>query len=272
MAATATATRAAPRSPRVPPSWTRVTVSSDRGAKVLATGYDAKGRKQYLYNPQWVETSQRRKFDRVSGFKYPRFRRVLRHFVKREDLSKECVVANMLKLMNDLNLRVGNRTYLQQNNSVGLTTLMKRHIVEDDQAGSGTITLKFRGKSGVVHTKRVTHPDSLRFIRRVRKVEGQFLFYCLTPRRRRIGSDDINLFLKEHVQEGITSKDIRTHSANQIFAGYMSRLPESSSDRDNRRKVARAVRHTAGKLGHTAGVCRGSYIAPDSITRARQGQ
>lgn len=252
--------------PSVPPGWTRVKRSPNPNAKVLATGYDAKGRKQYLYNPRWVALSQRRKFERVSDFKYPKFRRVLRAFVKRRDLSKECVVAGMLKLMGDLNIRVGNQVYLEQNQSVGLTTLMKRHITESGRSG---ITLTFKGKSGVVHSKRVTHPESVSFIRRVAKVDGKYLFYCLTPHRKRITPEDVNGFLQAHVQEGITSKDIRTHSANRIFEGYLSRLPESQSARGNQRNVSRAVRHTAGKLGNTPTVCKGAYIAPDRIERAR---
>lgn len=252
--------------PRVPPNWSDVKVSPNPKSKVLVTGYDSKGRKQYIYNPEWVKASQREKFERVSDFKYPWFQRVIRGFIKRRDLSKECVIANMLKLMVDLNIRVGNQVYLKHNNSVGLTTMMKRHITRDSSTG---ITLKFRGKSGVVHTKKVTTSESLQFIRRVCQVDGEFLFYCLTPRKKRIDSEDINQFLKEHVQDGITSKDIRTHTANRIFTGYISKLPESHSAKENQANVTRALKHTASKLGHTTGVCKASYIAPEHISKSK---
>ena len=251
---------------RVPPGWRDVTISSDPNSKVLATGYDTKGRKQYIYNDNWIERSKREKFEKMSTFKDRRLTKIVRQYMNRHDLSKECVVANMIKLMKDLNIRVGNTNYLKENNSVGLTTLMKKHLDGN--------TLSFIGKSGVHHTKTITSRDSMKFIRRVIKIPGRFLFYYNSSVRqgsgmnteiKKITPNHINGFLKRYVQDDITSKDIRTHTANKIFKNYMSRLPDSISTHEERRKIAKAVRHTAQKLGNSSNVCKGSYIAPENV-------
>ena len=242
----------------VPPAWTDVKISSNKNNKVLATGYDQKARKQYIYNKQWIEKSKREKFQKISTFNDKRFNKITRKFINCNDLSKECVVANLLKLMKDLNIRVGNTNYLKENNSVGLTTLMKKHL-------HGNL-LSFIGKSGVHHTKQITSCDSLKFIKRVLKINGRFLFYYQSTtsggETRNITPNHINAFLKKYVQSDMTSKDIRTHSANRIFNRYISRLPESNS---HKRKIAKAVRYTANKLGNSSTVCKASYIAPENL-------
>lgn len=246
---------------KVPPNWTNVTVSPNPKSKVQATGYDSKGRKQYIYHEEWVNQSHSTKFKRVSEFNYKRFQRVLKIYIKKRDLSKECVIANVLKLMNDHHIRVGNQVYLDQNGSIGVTTMMKCNV----QTNGSKITLKFKGKSGVVHTKNVTDKNSIEFIKRVSKVSGKYLFYYLSPDTRRVTSHNINSFLHNYVQHGISSKDIRTHNANRIFSEEMSKKHTGDD-----KQVTRAIKQTALKLGNTPAVCRGSYIAPQTMSKYKQ--
>ena len=39
----------------IPPAWTDVWISPDPDGHILATGRDARGRKQYRYHPRWRE-------------------------------------------------------------------------------------------------------------------------------------------------------------------------------------------------------------------------
>jgi len=113
---------------RIPPQWESVNISKKITDKIQATGYDSKKRKQYIYHPAWVSFSKQEKFDNVSKFNHSKYTKVISLFIKRNDLSRECVISNMLKIMEDLNIRVGNDVYLRDNDSVGLTTLMKKHL------------------------------------------------------------------------------------------------------------------------------------------------
>src|SRR6187401_667190 len=50
---------------RIPPAWTDVHISPDPKRKVQAFGYDAAGRKQYIYSSSHVASSDRRKWKKL---------------------------------------------------------------------------------------------------------------------------------------------------------------------------------------------------------------
>jgi hypothetical protein len=92
-------------------------------AKLQATGYDSKGRKQYIYNKDYVERNKKNKFTKISTFDYSKYCRILRHYISYNNLSRNCVIANVIKLMEDLNIRVGNESYKKENGTFGISTL-----------------------------------------------------------------------------------------------------------------------------------------------------
>ena len=52
----------------IPPAWTDVWICSDARGHLQATGRDARGRKQYLYHPDWRTLRDETKFDRMEDF------------------------------------------------------------------------------------------------------------------------------------------------------------------------------------------------------------
>jgi DNA topoisomerase I len=52
----------------IPPAWSEVWISPSPGAKLQATGYDAAGRRQYLYHERFRESQEREKFDWLLRF------------------------------------------------------------------------------------------------------------------------------------------------------------------------------------------------------------
>src|SRR5258708_22284771 len=64
----------------IPPAWENVWICPSPKGYLQATGYDEKGRKQYLYHQAWVELCQQNKFDKMSFFgrMLPRIRRHVR--------------------------------------------------------------------------------------------------------------------------------------------------------------------------------------------------
>src|SRR5688500_11073866 len=49
----------------IPPAWTDVWICASPNGLILATGRDAKSRKQYRYHPRWRSVRDEAKFDRL---------------------------------------------------------------------------------------------------------------------------------------------------------------------------------------------------------------
>tara|TARA_B110001450_G_C17657758_1_gene495969 strand:+ start:970 stop:1788 length:819 start_codon:yes stop_codon:yes gene_type:complete len=242
---------------KIPPMWTSVKIDMSKNAKIQATGHDLKGRKQYIYNQVWTEKSKKVKFNKMDNFNYDHYSRVIDNFIKKNDLSRECVIANVIKLMEDLNIRVGNEMYKKENGSYGITTLLKSHL-------NGS-KLNFIGKKGIQHIKNISSEKSLNFIRRVKKIKGQNLFYdgegkCIT-------SSDLNAFLRNKVNSSVTCKDIRTYKANQIFLKFMKRVKLGKTEKDRKKQILQGIDYTAHELGNTRKVCKDSYLSPYNINK-----
>lgn len=245
------------KSLRIPPMWSNVKIDKTADSKIQATGYDSKGRKQYIYNKKFVEKSKIKKFKKLDSFDYNKYSRIINHYISKKDLSRNCTIANVLKLMEDLNIRVGNDSYKKENGTYGISTMLKSHLLGD--------TLSFVGKKGISHDKKITNSKSLDFIKRVIKIKGPYLFYDSTGTR--ITSQDLNAFLKEKAQSNITCKDIRTYSANKIFKTFMNNTKTGLTEKERKRNITKAIDHTANELGNTRKVCRDSYLCPKVINK-----
>jgi DNA topoisomerase-1 len=245
------------KSLRIPPNWKNVKIDKFAKSKLQATGYDAKGRKQYIYNKDYVERNKKSKFNKMNTFDYSKYSRVIRHYMALNNLSRNCVIANVIKLMEDLNIRVGNESYKKENGTYGITTLLKKHYKNE--------TLSFVGKKGILHNKIIKNPNSLSFINKVLKIKGEYLF-C-DENGTKISSSDLNAFLKEKVQTNITCKDIRTYCANKIFNNFMKGIKIGETETERKASVSSGVKYTAQELGNTPKICRDAYLCPKNLSK-----
>ena len=119
--------------------------SNPRG-HILATGRDARGRKQYRYHPDWRALRDETKFDRMVAFAgaLPDVRARLADDLALRGLPREKVLAAVVSIIDRTLIRVGNEEYARQNGSFGATTLRDDHA----QIVGGELRLSFRGKSG----------------------------------------------------------------------------------------------------------------------------
>ncbi len=242
---------------RIPPAWTNVKIDKNKNSKIQATGIDDKNRKQYIYNKEFVEKNKKEKFKKIKTFDYNKYNRIIKHYIAKKDHSKNCVIANILRLMEELNIRVGNESYKKENGSYGITTLLKKHLIGDK--------LSFVGKKGIKHEKIVTNKDSINFLKSIKTIPGPNLFYY--DKTNNITSSDLNLFLKEKVQNNISCKDIRTYCANKIFLDYIRKFKIPDTELKRKKNVNDAIDYTAEKLGNTRKVCRDSYLAPENLNK-----
>ena len=114
----------------IPPAWSDVWISPWPNGHILVTGRDQRGRKQYIYHPEWIEQRERAKFDRVLDFGriLPDVREAVERDMRRRTLSKPRVIATVVNLLETTLIRIGNPEYARANKSYGLTTLKNLHV------------------------------------------------------------------------------------------------------------------------------------------------
>src|SRR3954470_17827363 len=138
-----------PRALAITPAWRDVWICPNPNGHVLATGRDARGRKQYRYHPRWRDVRDATKFGRMLAFSevLPRIRARVEHDLNLPGLPREKVLAAVVSLLECTCIRVGNEEYTKANRSFGLTTLQDRHV----HISGSNLTFEFRGKSGKNH-------------------------------------------------------------------------------------------------------------------------
>src|SRR5690349_23746404 len=114
----------------VPPAWTEVWICPIAEGHIQATGRDAKGRKQYRYHADFRAVREDGKYEHMLDFAavLPQIRETVTKHMARRDLSRECVLATIVHLLETTLIRVGNGEYAKQNKSYGLTTLRDPHV------------------------------------------------------------------------------------------------------------------------------------------------
>lgn len=251
---------------KIPPNWKNVKVARNAESKVQVIGRDSKDREQRIYHPDWIKYTTELKYKTMNKLsrKYKEFDEFLDKLIRRKDLSFECVVANIIKLLMLLNIRVGNEVYFEENGTCGITTLRKTNLKIIDSE----YFLNFIGKKGVEHSKHIKSIRVKNFIDKMRKTKHERLF-CYEKEREfiPITSCEINQFIKEHLGEDFTAKDLRTYSANKIFKEQLSTLGNPKNEKDALTKIRESIKFTALQLGNTPKVCRDSYIDPILIDK-----
>jgi DNA topoisomerase-1 len=246
----------------IPPAWTNVWICPDERGHLQATGRDARGRKQYRYHPRWREVRDETKYHRLIGFAQtlPTIRRRTEADLRRPGLSREKVLATVVRLLEKTLIRVGNDEYARENRSYGLTTMRDGHV----EVTGARVRFSFRGKSGVEHEIDLNDRRLAQIVRKCRDIPGYDLFqyYDEKDEPHPIGSGDVNAYLKEITGEDYTSKDFRTWAGTVLAAQMLQELDTFHSESQAKKNIVRAVESVAAKLGNTKAVCRKCYIHP----------
>jgi DNA topoisomerase-1 len=253
------------RSLVIPPAWTDVWICRKSNGHIQATGFDARGRKQYRYHPKWNELRETFKFDRLFEFAaaLPRIRRRVTSDLEQPKLNRQRVLAAVVRLLETTLIRVGNEEYARENGSFGLTTMTKRHV----NAGRKRIHFDFRGKSGVHHVIDLEDARLASIVRNCQELPGQDLFKYLDENGQvhDVRSTDVNTYLKEISGQEFTAKDFRTWAGTVLAARALKIAGDYETDAAMKRLVNVAIGQVADQLGNTKAVCRKCYIHPAVI-------
>ncbi|HEY3495010.1 MAG TPA: hypothetical protein VGK73_10005 [Polyangiaceae bacterium] len=255
----------------IPPAWNNVWICADENGHVQATGRDARGRKQYRYHARWREVRDQAKFDHMLAFAraLPALRKRIARDLADPKLTKDKVIATILRIMELTAIRVGNDEYANQNRTFGLTTLLDRHA----RVTRDTVSFSFRGKANKPYRKSLRDARLAAIVKRCREIPGQRLFQYLdeTGEFRAVSSSDVNEYLRRVTGEGFTSKTFRTWEATLLASVILSQAEPAASAATARRVVRRAIERVASELGNTPAVCKKSYVHPEVLTAYVEG-
>lgn len=249
------------RSLAIPPAYTDVWICLSPLGHLQATGIDARGRKQYRYHPDWRMVRDADKFDRMLDFgrALARIHRRVARDMRAPPLSRERVLATVVRLLERTLIRVGNEQYVRENRSYGLTTLRERHV---DVTGD-VIRFEFRGKAGVHHRLAVEDRHAAAVVRRCLDLPGQELFQYRDENGELhgVGSADVNEYLRDAAGDAYTAKDFRTWYATIGVLETLARA-EYATQREAQAHVKAALAEVARRLGNTPAMCRKCYVHP----------
>jgi DNA topoisomerase-1 len=246
----------------IPPAWTDVWISPHSNGHLQATGRDARGRKQSRYHAGFRALRDSDKYEHVIAFAkaLPRIRSRVARDVRRNDLSRECVLATVVSLLEKTLIRIGNDRYAKDNDHFGLTTMRDGHA----RVKGASVRFSFVGKSGVKHEVDIENKSLAKIVRACQELPEQELFAYIDAQgnSRDVKSNDVNAYLREITGEDFTAKDFRTWAGTVLAAHALAELESFDSQTQAKRNVVAAIEHVAKMLGNTRAVCRKCYIHP----------
>ncbi len=267
----------------IPPAWREVWICMDPRGHLQATGIDAAGRKQYLYHEQWRAHRDRQKFDSMLAFgrALPRLRRRVARDLRPvsggksappldAQLSRERVLACSVRLLDLGFFRIGSEDYAERNESFGLTTMLRKHVVVDGDE----LVFDFPAKSGQRRVQAIADGDALEVVSELkrRRAGTQLLAYRSDGRWADLHADEVNDYIKRRSGGEFTAKDFRTWNATVLAAVALAADHAPAKSKAAReRRVRAAIKTVASYLGNTPAVARASYVDPRVIDRFHAG-
>jgi DNA topoisomerase-1 len=212
---------------RIPPAWTDTAINSAESGRVQAVGKDAAGRWQYIYYEIHVKKSEHKKFLRLIHFaeSLPAMRKAVARDLRKSDLSKERVLAGIVRILSMSFLRPGSEVYANEHGSYGVVTLRPRHVA---------------GKSGVKQQSAFEDRQVSRLVRKLLKQSNRRVFKYENGAGKMgdLKAKDINDYIREAMGERFSAKDFRTWSGTLVCANALARKARGRKGRPFKKKTA----------------------------------
>jgi DNA topoisomerase-1 len=249
----------------MPPAYQRCWFNPDPDGHIQATGFDAKGRKQYRYHPAFRAGQDAGKYGLCAAFgeTLPVLRARINAALQGRAPTRERCLAAIVRLLDIGHFRIGNKQYAKANRSFGVSTLRKRHV----SIRGSAIEIRYRGKSGKMQNRMLRDRALLRIVKQLQDLSGQHLFQYLDEQGvpHEVGSGDVNRYICESMGSPFSAKHFRTWGGTLVAfdawraAGGTARLEA-------------ILRQVADELGNTPTVSRKSYVHPAVIAAIKSGE
>jgi DNA topoisomerase I len=243
----------------LPPAYERAWLCPHPNGHIQATGYDAKGRKQYRYHLDFRARQEAAKYEGCAKFgrALPKLRKRVEEDLARRTVTQEAVAAAVVRLLDQEYLRVGNEAYARDNKSFGATTLRSRHA----KILGRSVKMRFKGKHGIERELTITDRNLIRIVRRCEDLPGQNLFQYVDDEGnpQPITSEDVNEYIRDAMGEEFTAKHFRTWGASVIAFEAICKAGEEGIS------LKQLLEPVAEALGNTPAISRKSYVHPALI-------
>ncbi|MDX6476813.1 MAG: hypothetical protein QOH95_2324 [Gaiellaceae bacterium] len=255
----------------IPPAWKDVWIAPSKRTKLQATGFDAAGRKQYLYHPAYRARQEQAKYDKLIRFaeKLPQLREAMSEHMELEGMPEEKVAAVAVRLINLGWFRVGSDRYAKTSKTFGITTLRKSHV----SVRGARISFRYRGKHSIMIHSAIVDPELAAAMKALIAQPGARLFkfeleggYCNLDQRR------LNAYIRTYLGAEFTAKDFRTWGGTLTAAVELAQKELPESETAAKRRVAEVMRKVGEKLGNTPAVARSSYVSPAVVEQYLDGR
>ena len=250
----------------IPPAWENVWICKHANGHIQCTGIDTRGRKQYRYHTLWQKSRSESKFSRLTDFgnALKKLRKQIASDLRKKRLSEEKVIAAVLALMDETNIRVGNSYYEKTNKSYGLTTLKDKHV----EISGEKILFSFVGKKGIHHTISLRNKRLARIVKQCRDIPGKALFqyYDQTGNRHTLDSGKVNAYIRKHTEDSFTTKDLRTWSASVCALHHFLNSDPADNESLRKKKTVEVLDLVSKQLGNTRTVCKKYYVHPEILS------
>jgi DNA topoisomerase-1 len=255
----------------IPPAYHNVRIYYEKSPKILYDGLDDKNRLQQIYSKQWREQADKAKFKALIDFgkKLPQMTLKMLEHIKSPQNSKEKLISIILRITSLCGFRIGQLKYHKLYNSVGLSTLQKKHL----KFTSAGLDIKFIGKKGMLNECIVDDKLLIEEIKKIAtpKKPDDFLFtYDFinsenVKELRIINAIDVNNWLKYYNPE-FTTKYFRTFEVNDKLIEALKKTEPSKMSLNQRKKaVIEVIKDVSCSINNTPAICKKSYINQDIL-------
>jgi DNA topoisomerase I len=264
----------------IPPAYVNVKVAKSPKHKIQAICEDIRGRKQYIYHPEFVRALSQRKYESITTLsnKIVEINNDNDKLIK--DILSRCRLDSkklkypddyfpiIIMLLLKYHFRIGSHKYEKENKSYGIITLLKNHI---KLLEGNKFCIEFVGKKGIIN--KIYDIDKniyniLRLLIQQKNNDNHLFCYMDGNSKKYINSDNIKVYLYNKYQSNITPKMFRTWYANYYLLSYLKDLHDKKSELigNNMNKtqknelVKKCSIFVSEKLNNTPSISKKSYI------------
>ncbi|MEX2336333.1 MAG: DNA topoisomerase IB [Fulvivirga sp.] len=244
------------------PMWNHVWICTKEKGHLQVTGQDLKGRKQYLYHPEWSQYRQETKYNKLVEFgrKLPVIRKRLMEHIELRGWPKERILALIVMILDEHYIRIGNKHYEHENQTYGLTTMRRKHLSQKN----GKLFLSYKAKSGKYREVQVHSKKLVRLIKKISELPGYEIFKYQDEMKNShpLDSNDVNRYLEEISGEYFTAKNFRTWGGTVLAIDHYEAVMKAVKENPRLNLETNLVKRVAETLGNTVATCRAYYIHP----------
>ena len=251
----------------IPPMWTDVYICKWDDGHIQAIGRDAKGRKQYIYHSEFEKAKQEEKFAKMKNFgkSLKKLRLKVLEDVAEKEWNKNKILSVIILLLDETGIRIGNKQYVNQNGTFGLTTLRRKHITFE----KNQVVFEYKGKSNQMRHVEVDDVHLAKLIKKSSELPGYEIFRYKDDNGQfqAVDSDEVNEYIRTHMGKGFSSKDFRTWVASRLAVELYPYANEAISTTKKNKFSNTLIRMVADELGNTPKVCRSYYVHPNIMQK-----